>query len=464
MYRPAWPILALLACAGLTGCQAPHYRSETVLKPDGSVARAIYQPLPATPEASRRPALWTQTLDVPDPHELNKLDWEGPISQMPKRQPDKGGAYFAAWGPFATVNDIPEHVRFAAPAETGLPDGKLERQQDRDDLIFVVTHDWRETLTDVVRWDDMHKAREELAELMIVLGQDVFNEVKGKEYDGTGLVKWLRGEGKAWLAEMTDHAFIYLTSHKDPKALDTLIDQLADICARHGLKLKANGKFLEGDAFQLALLEFVTDLLTRTVRDRRDGQPIGKQAATALVKEIMCEESKDAPSPFLAAARQRVLKKFGDEKAFERHASKLGSRIVGLYFKRFLVADRFDYSLTMPGEVVRTNGELLSVNQVRWQFDVRAAYPMGYAMACSSVDAQDGVQRALLKDRPLVGREAALRFVRLVQGQEKLVQALRQCREQKAMMPLYAYRKQAGSPEAKRVDQLLKLLKLPPSG
>ena len=35
MYRPGWPTLALLACVSFTGCQAPHYRSETVLKPDG---------------------------------------------------------------------------------------------------------------------------------------------------------------------------------------------------------------------------------------------------------------------------------------------------------------------------------------------------------------------------------------------------------------------------------------------
>lgn len=457
-----WPTLTLLACAGLTGCQTPHYRSETVLKPDGGLTRAIYQPLTGTPEAVRSPSLWAQTRDVPDPNELNRQGWDGPIPELPRRKPDKGSAYFAAWGPFASLKDVPDCVRFPAPEGSGLPDGKLDRHHERGDLVFVITHEWRETLTDVVRWDDMHKAREEFAELMITLGQDVFNAVKGKEYDGTGLVKWLRGEGKEWLSEMTDHAFVYCASHKGPKTPETLMGQLADICARHGLKLKAGDQFLEGDAFQLALSDFATDLLVRTLRRKKDGQSIDKPEATALFKDIMREGSKDEPAPFQAAARQVVTQKFGDVKAFERLAGKLGARIVGLYFQRFLVADRFDYSLTMPGEVVRTNGDLLSTNQVRWRFDVRAAFPMGYEMACASVDAPARVQQDLLKGRPLANREAALRYVHLVQGREKLVQALRQCREQKAMAPLYEYRTQAGGDEVKRVDQLLKLLKLPP--
>ena len=123
----------------------------------------------------------------------------------------------------------------------------------------------------------------------------------------------------------------------------------------------------------------------------------------------------------------------------------------------------FDYALTMPGEVVETNGQILSANRVRWQFDEGLAYPFGYHMRCRSLVAQTGEQQQLLtKEQRLDSREAMLEFSAVVRGQDRLVEALRECVKQKQWAPLYAYRKSAATdPERSAVSRLFGLWKLP---
>src|SRR5207253_292709 len=120
--------------------------------------------------------------------------------------------YFAAWGTFKTVKDLPDNVLVKAPEKSGVPDGKLVREHARNDCVFVVEHVWRETLTDVVTLEDMRKARDELADLVIGVYAEAFDEAVGKDYDAADLAKWFRTEGKTWAAELTDFGFVYTST------------------------------------------------------------------------------------------------------------------------------------------------------------------------------------------------------------------------------------------------------------
>jgi hypothetical protein len=462
----------ILLLAGLfsTGC-ATVYRSETVLHDDGSIDRAIYQPGGDTPEAAKASPAWTQTTYAPDPDGLEKQGQTGPISSLAVLPPGQERPYFAAWGKFKSARDLPEHIVMKAPEGSGLPDGKLVRDTIRADYVFVVEHRWSETLIDIVTQEDMRKAREELAELLINVGADTFNEAVGKEYDGSALFKLLRTEGKPWLAEGTDFLFLYCATHKGPAAARGLLDGLADICARHGLVLKAQGKFLDDKAMEQAVDDFAITVLVKNVRRKDDGKPVDREAAAKWWREWKGKsDSQGQPQPgvFGLALKKVIATRYGGEAAYNVRLGTLFTRVLGLYATDLVFNLRgFDYTMTMPGEVVETNGEIQAGNQVRWHFGARDAYPLGFAMTCRSLLPQLEAQRLLLKGQPLESREEQLRFVSLVSGQERLSEALRDCRKQKKMTPLYDYRAkaqqmQAGGDEVKRVNALLRVLKLPP--
>ena len=49
-------LFLLAAVSG--GCSEDYYRAETVLHADGSIERAVYQPIDHTPEAARQAKNW----------------------------------------------------------------------------------------------------------------------------------------------------------------------------------------------------------------------------------------------------------------------------------------------------------------------------------------------------------------------------------------------------------------------
>jgi hypothetical protein len=473
----AWLIVAgsLVLTAGSAGCGAV-YRCETVLHSDGSVERAIYQAESETPKAARRPGLWEKIGNAPEPKDLQEENWSGSIRELLKRPAGKNMNYLAAWGRFKDPGAIPAHVLIEVPVYSQLPDRVLERHCDRADYVFVVAHRWHETLTDGVTLQDLRQARETLADLVIVAWQEIFDEALGKDYDGRDLFAWLRKEGKPWLAELTDFAYLQSAAHKGPAGQQELWKGLASICARHGLKLPAKNirskwEFLGDEAIGTALREFVVEQICRRVRRRQDGQPVDKDTV-ALWLELdrvkKAGEPKAGPPVFDAAAKKVIDKKYGGSDAFRKRLEVLLLQALGRYYPD-LEPREFDYTLTVPGTVVEANGTILSDKRVRWRFFAEEAYPLGYRMECSSLEVQVQTQNELLGGAKLTGRDAVVRFVALVEGQDALLEVLRDCRKQKSLTPLEKYRqalaaKPKGEDERKRVEQLQRLLQgLPPS-
>jgi hypothetical protein len=458
------PLVAVLFLAVTgPGCRQV-YRSETVLRDDGSVERAVYQPASETPAAAQRPPVWKQITFAPNPEELEKKGWTGPISHLPLRAVDKDRQYFAAWGDFKTVQDLPDHLVFKGPEGSGLPDCKLVRGYTRRDYAFVVEHRWRETLTDVVTLQDMRRAREELADFLLNLLSDAFDEAVGKDYDASNLFDRLRGEGKTWLAELTDFLFVSCAAHKGGGAEPALLDGLAEICARHGLVFKKDGKFLDEEAAGKVLDEFAIGLICRGVRSKASGKPVDRRTAAVWWREI--KGGENPPPPLLRPALEKVVAtKYGDKDAFERRLGALVARVFGRHVMDGLFRhEQFDYTLTVPGEVVESNGQVLADNRVRWRFTAFAAYPLGYEMACRSLDIRPQAQQDLLHGQPLKGRETLVQFADLANGLPGVADALQECRKQGKMAPLYEYRlKVARNPKTpvKPVNDLLKLLGLP---
>jgi hypothetical protein len=466
--------VAALLGSGAAGCLRQEYRAETTLRPDGSLDRAIYQFTEGTPDEVQKPAAWTRYTYAPPPHILEREKAPIDIRQLPPHKPDKDHTYFAAWGTFKSVQDLPGHFVMKPPEGATLPDGKLKRDLVHNDFVFVREHLWRETLTEVIQFEDARKARDEAIELLIDVGQDAFNELHGKEYDAGDLVKWARTEGKTWATEVTDYLFITLASRRDTfrdrqinkDLMDQLGNDLADICARHGLKLKKNGQLLSGKDMEIAVEQFAIDLISKHVRTRKDGKLVDRAVVVQYFEQLRKKEKTepDKPDPIEEAFKKVIAAKYGGEEAFEKRLKILATRIVGVYWVNFLPTRYFKYTMTVPGLIVETNGNLLSDNRVHWEFDTTEAYPFGREMRCRSLESLAQPQAELLKGQPLKGREEMQQYVTLVGNDEKLLEILRICRDKKSMTPLLDYRESAASggetDQSRKVDRLLRLLQL----
>src|SRR5262249_36020698 len=156
--------------------------------------------------------------------------------------------------------------------------------------------------------------------------------------------------------------------------------------------------------------------------------------------------------------------KHGGEKAFEKRVETLAVHMFGHhYVASFLGERQFDCTLTVPGEVVETNGQVLAGHRVRWEVGSEEAYPLGFHLTCRSLLEPEEVQKGLLKGQPRMDREARLAFVAMVQGSPALLEACKECRTQKKLAPLYEYRGKvlqgaANSPEVPKVRRLWEML------
>jgi hypothetical protein len=474
MFRNAFLVVSASIIAALTGCRTDDYRTRSILNADGSVERSIFQPVDDTPAPAQKAELW----------------------QSKEVVRHKNRDYFNASGKFAAVNDIPDALVLRRNTQNKLlaalmPTAKLARDYKKIDCVFVTDHRWQEKATDTVTIASLRQGREELTVLGIDLGEAVFNEVLGKDYDATELLKWLRSDGKAWLTELTDYAFMHFLARRDlaPQNVKDvpvdILNGLADICDRYGLRLRENGQFIMDEKKLAHVAEnFAYDLVSQKVVRRDTKKPVDRETLAAwaaeLRKEMKKADAKDSPGRFEVAALKVIKDKFGFKEVAEAKAGAALLKIAGVH--AFGEGRAFDFDLTVPGPVVETNGTILAANRVSWHFSASDAWPFGYAMTCRVLEPQTKLQTELLKGEPLTSPETMLEFVKLMMLETPakdpkapnqpptLLEVMEQCRAQKTLAPLHAHRRWVLKKEPvggvwlgvwlEQVDQLYKLLKL----
>ncbi len=449
-----WALLASCVC----GCKAKIFRAETTLHSDGSVSRAIYQPVEETPELARDAAKWQgHTFATRIPHE----NWQSKIADLPVGPPvaasDKDHDYFAAWGEFADVSQLPDSALFDAPK--GIEDGRLKREYERTDYVLVTEHRWRETLTDVVTLDDMHQARQELAELVIPLAEKFLQQAYGDDHDIQPLVDWMHQEGRPLFYELTD-AYFDLATRKRPLDEAVLIATFEPILKRHGVSLRdESGALVEPD-------EVVGKQLRRLVVEklrRRSGDPASEETITELMQWMGIDPPPEGAEPqrLTNNFKQVIAEKFANEEAFQAALHPLAVRILGIYGAHLGPDRQFEYRHQMPGTLVETSGELISDNDTLWRFSDSQAYPFGYTMSCRSLEPNVTLEQKLLSKPVLTDRKAMLRYLDLLRKNEPLLAMMRICAADGSLTPLkreYDALKDVGDEGAAAYGQMLSLL------
>ncbi len=453
MNRPhasGWTFAALVVVAG--GCTTNWHRAETVLKPDGSVERNIYQPSDQTPAEAVRRGLWKFTRAAP---QLDDGEWPGAIRDVPAVTDDKS-PYFLALGRFASADEIPKH--FVRANADGSRAGTLTRIATRNDFGFVVEHVWRETLTDIVTLDDLAEARRDVSHLALAILEAVLADVLGKEYDAKPLLDWLRGDGVRWFEELTN-AYVEVSLRRPPDRDAELLARVREISARHGLE-----RLEKAD-----VRAFAAAKVKEHVRGA-DGKPLPDETVTEL---LVCVGLADAPpakeegaeppgNRFETAARRLIEKRYGSQEAFEKRALSLVSRIIGVY-GFFAKQERFEYEMTMPGIVVDTTGTLLGDAKVRWSFTAADAYPFGHVMQVRSIERTDLAARLLSKEA-LRDRGDLAAFADLAASDAEIQAALGECAMAGNLTAVDRYCAPRREPDDRnrfnRVRRLERLLKL----
>lgn len=421
---------SFFVCALSSGCTQP-YNCETIIQPDGSVQRTVIQPFDDMPETVRQPNVWDQFGYSSQAPQLGPLGWPESLKQLPPGTNSPPFQFVVARKKVPSIDQIPDHLVIKAPNGVKVPSAKLVREYARTDYGFLIEHRWKETLTDSVTRDDMRKARAELAELVIRLGEDVFKEIHGDEYDISAFVAWCRGTGNDWFNELTEIIFDPALEHDASRRQEALLD----VCAKHGLELKEFGQHFDETQTWPKTETFLKELFLKLIR-RKDGTPIDEATALHFLDEL---KQQDSTHPVDQAYAAVVARKYGGKESLDRKFLELFFRVAGLH-TIFSAHLQIDNVLSLPGYVVETNGALIAKDRVRWKADSSKAYPFGYAMTCRSLEPDPGML-GLLPGQPLANRDSMIRFVRLIAPHEALRKALQACHEAKSLKPLSEYRK-----------------------
>ncbi len=464
-------LLWIIGFVGI-GCEPSYHRAETRLLPDGTIERAILQPLEVTPCAVQHSADWETSYQIfksdagdVSSRRLNKLllryqamaarddqeflhavpriqyaafphgiyDVDLPFDffadEPPSRQQEWPSAdYYLARGKFADLRQIPAHLEFVAPKQ--LPSGKLVRQLDRKDLGLVTEWTWEETLTDCVTISDHRAARNEVLELVVPVVVAACREVWGPDYQLQDLEQWLRGEVTTCFHDVCD-AVLDVGLRKEYKEYTDARVQLriAGVLKRHGLdQFDDEGQVIQDQAeLDRRLRAFLTVHLQKYVRDKQ-GRPISNQQVEELLHKgevISTDESTVEESRFNQVLNRLLVAKFGSEEQATEYAQRISARLFGLYLIRIFQGEReFNYEMTVPGVVLETNAQLETDQTVRWKFNAKEAYPLGYTMRLVVAVPNQVVLDKHFPNAKLNRREALIAYRNLVPEKSDLLAEL----------------------------------------
>lgn len=399
-----------------SGCGGPaFFQVETVIRPDGSCDRLIWQPKgEMLPEGALTPgwaALWNGVADVAAPPAFTS---SGPS------HPDR--AYFHAHGDFASPDEIPPHFLHRNPHYPDVGASELTRSYERKDLGFLVEHRWVERITNIVTRDSFLNSRNEFLEIALPLFCEGIERVYGERYDVSAAVIDVRTRGRRLLDDAACAYFEALSNHEGEHEMGV---RFAGVFQRLGVEMfDAKGAVASMEEATRRIQQFAHDAIVKDVK-RRDSRPLSEDEIKAILESYSTPPYSDAWSAFLKEHETELKTRLGP----------LLLRMTGLYsfppvFPR--PTPQFAFAVRLPGRIVEeeSNGAIADSGQVRWNFDGSRIFPEGYEMKAVSVDLAEETQRRLL-GRVVIADVATARAFREMVGDEGILYDLvrRACRE-----------------------------------
>ena len=333
-----------------------HVYINTALYRDGSVYREFDQHEEVTREASQRPERWDYVLVE--------------------------GERIIAGGQFDAVSQIPRHFeKFAIPVhgatkEVGLefPGSTLERDLAVTDHIFLTEYRWEETLTDIVKLQDVPNALEDTKQFFSHRHKSWLGAVLAPQHDPQPFMEWVE----------TQFLEVY------EKQMYTLLEAglLKDSHWYDSGEFQDRLKAMEAPLGNRGSIGFFGDFPASILVPLGEDEFIRRFIPEENAQSVK-ERFEDGPDD------DWLAKNYGSEEQFWAEVSRLAIRLFGVYFG---AVSEFQFEVEMPVDVVETNGVLLPDNRVLWRFQGAAAYPLGYRMYARAMIPNLDRQHALLGD------------------------------------------------------------------
>ncbi|MGC8638548.1 MAG: hypothetical protein ACP5XB_01575 [Isosphaeraceae bacterium] len=441
-WRRVLPVAIVLAA--VSGCGPPLlFQVETVVHSNGSCARTIWQPeMEMLPPEALKPAWkarWKSIKPVPIPPAFAQ-DFQASDAQK----------YFTAQGSFRSPAEIPAHYRLVPAEYPGVGASELVRSYEREDFGFVVEHRWRETLTNIVTPVKFLKARDEFLDRALPILVQGIEQVYGKAFDVQGLKKYVREDGRRFLA---DASIVYyqvgaLHTKEEEAAL-----AFAELAKRYGLDLfDPAGKLVTKEQFDKRLLEFLRHRIALGIRHRD-----GSRLTESEIQSILRTDGKSPYAKDWEAYEKQV------EKEMKCDLKPCLLRMFGLYgFPTTIVTSqipRFAFSLRLPGELVETNGSINAPDWTSWKFSGDESFPDGYVMKARSLEIDLELQRKTLGKEIIADRFSAESYLEIVGTTGSLRETLREVRRSGNLRKLRDFQPKSME-EAARYGRLRELLEL----
>jgi hypothetical protein len=438
---PACVLAALAAGCG----SPPAFTVETVVHPDGSCDRAIYQPMGVFIPAEALKPEWS-------PRWQSVEHVNGPPASLRSGEPAGKEKYFRARGSFRSPQDIPPHYRYVNEGAPDAGSSELRRTYERKDYGFVVEHRWSEEITDVVTLPGFLEARDKLLDILLPMALRFIEDEFGPRYDLSGLSAFVRRDVRRALEEasvLLYDAAVRRRFRRDDETMDPeLAGRMVALLKGIGFDpLDAQGKLIADQEAERRVDEFLRRVILQHGR-HRDGSALDRSEADALIARARNDPSFLKP----------------DERQMERltrFAAPQLLRMTGLYNfplpLLFRGGPRYDFSLRLPGELVETNGIGFKSGRTRWQFTGTDIFPDGYEMKARSLEIDREAQKKALGRVAIDDGETALEFIELIGDDRSLLEAVRKLRDTGDRANLDA-RKEHSSQQIQRVKRLREML------
>jgi hypothetical protein len=424
----------VLLCLCFSGCDPYFFRADTRLLADGSIERAISQPLATVPDAALQSEVGWQELYQTRPVGSIQIA-EFPVKSLVKmlggerREKEVSNnklTNFVAWGQFAGVAALPEH--FKLDVIDGFKTIRMTRSLERVEFGFVTEWHWKEVLEDTFNWTEHRIARDEICRDFCTIAMAAARRAWGKSYDLNDLENWLNTELKATFHESCD-LLIDIGLKKELKLVQQNQVKFYRILQQHGLDLfEPTGTLItDPKLLQKKIDEFVLVTIQKLVKGQA-GKPLMKSLVSDLQKTIVIENGNEWKTRLEKSLEHILVAQYGGTDKFEESCARQLIRLFGscLPVSFAFRSTDLDYRMEFPGYITKTTGELLADNQVRWRFSVPDAFPLGYSMDATSISVHNEAVRKHLPAGTLQTRQQVNRYLELVRRDKGLALALNQ--------------------------------------
>ncbi len=395
--RPPALLLALATLAAAS-CEPTEVRIRTDLFPDGSCSREVVLAFPEAEEEGRK----TGKPDVPEGLLLpDREAW--PVWTLE-------GTTLLARGFFARAAEIPPDFRFRRRKEGRVLDRTVSHR--KQDFVFFERHLWSESFREPVDRDAMEASLADAVGEAVAVAKKALRACLHPEFDVAEVEGWLDAQGSRLLRSLL---VLWWEGLRDPDG-ERLAKRAAARLSREGIALRAEDLLAE-DALERVRVALARKLSTLVRLPRPQGERTPAPVPPAAVEQRL------APDRLGEVLQATLAEHFGGKEAAEkwigdRHADLVGD-LGGPQDKRL----RFDCTLAMPGEILRTNGVLLAPNEVLWRFTSGSLFPNGTRLEAESVVLQVHRLASLSGSKGFLGKRDVLDLIEALTDERGTVQA-----------------------------------------